>query len=215
MTGGAPRAVLFDWDNTLVDNWDAVLGALNAALAAMGHQPWTRAESRQRATRSLRDTFPSLFGERWTEARDIFYAHFTANHLETLRPLPGAGDLLQHLSEAAEVVSVVSNKRGDLLRREAQHLGWCRHFWRIVGADDAESDKPDAAAVALALSESGLSPGPEVWFVGDNAVDVRCAHISGCIAVLVGDSDKTAASEERPDIRVANLLELVKLVREA
>ena len=31
-----PRAVLFDWDNTLVDNWATITEALNAARAAGG-----------------------------------------------------------------------------------------------------------------------------------------------------------------------------------
>src|SRR4029079_2421978 len=36
-----PRAVLFDWDNTLVDNWATITEAFNATLTAMGHRPWT------------------------------------------------------------------------------------------------------------------------------------------------------------------------------
>ena len=37
-----PRAILFDWDNTLADNWAAIHGAMNATLVAMGQAPWTR-----------------------------------------------------------------------------------------------------------------------------------------------------------------------------
>ncbi|HEY6335247.1 MAG TPA: hypothetical protein VI113_05115, partial [Alphaproteobacteria bacterium] len=41
-----PRALLFDWDSTLVDNWRSIETALNATLVAMGHAPWTAEETR-------------------------------------------------------------------------------------------------------------------------------------------------------------------------
>ena len=66
MTGTAelppPRAILFDWDNTLADNWAAIHGAMNATLIAMGQLPWTLAQSRNQIKASLRDSFPLLFG---------------------------------------------------------------------------------------------------------------------------------------------------------
>lgn len=31
-----PRAVIFDWDHTLVDNWDAIRAALNFTLTSFG-----------------------------------------------------------------------------------------------------------------------------------------------------------------------------------
>ena len=214
MSPPPPRAVLFDWDNTLVDNWACILDALNATLEAMGHAPWTFEESRERVFRSAREGFPDLFGPRWREARTLFYDHFTARHLETLKPLPGAAALLEGLARAGIYAGVVSNKRGDLLRREAAHLGWLPFFGRIVGADDAKADKPDVAPVELALAGSGVARGPSVWFVGDNAVDVRCARNAGCVAVLVGASADSASADDRPDLHVANCDALAKLVGE-
>ena len=40
-----PKAVLFDWDNTLVDSWAVIHAALNETLTAMDHPNWTRAET--------------------------------------------------------------------------------------------------------------------------------------------------------------------------
>jgi hypothetical protein len=76
-----PRAILFDWDNTLVDAWGTIQLALNAALTAMGQSAWTMEETRVRVRASLRDSFPRMFGDRWPEARDIFYAtHLTCGY---------------------------------------------------------------------------------------------------------------------------------------
>jgi phosphoglycolate phosphatase len=181
-----PRAVLFDWDNTLVDNWPTIHDALNATFAAMGHPLWTLAETRERVRASLRDSFPVLFGDRWEAARDVFYASFEARHLETLVPLPGAEALLNALRRRGVYLGVVSNKTGRYLRKEAAALGWERYLGRLVGAQDAARDKPDRAAVDLALTDTGLAAGPAVWLVGDTAMDMRCAHAAGCTGVLVG-----------------------------
>jgi phosphoglycolate phosphatase len=180
-----PRAILFDWDNTLVDTWPVIHDALNHTLAAMGHAGWTYEETRRRVRRSAREAFPELFGDRWEEARDIFYARFRANHLDSLALMPGAAAALDRLSRLDLYLGVVSNKAGEHLRREARHLNWDRYFGRLVGATDAVQDKPAAAAIALALDGTGIEPGPAVWFVGDTDIDLLCAHNAACLPVLV------------------------------
>lgn len=183
-----PSAVLFDWDNTLVDNWGAIYEALNLTLEAMGHPTWTSDETRLRVQRSLRDSFPQMFGDRWPEARDIFYRSFSEVHLRTLRPMPGAPDLLRELVTRGIYLAVVSNKTGRYLRLEASHLGWEGHFTRLIGATDAPRDKPAVEPIEMALAGSGIARDDRVWFVGDGAVDIECARNAGLSAVLVGDN---------------------------
>jgi len=181
-----PRAILFDWDNTLVDSWTTIHEALNIAMATMGKPAWSFEETRARVRLSLRESFPIHFGDRWQEARGIYLDAFRAIHLERLNPLPGRGKLLQSLTTAGIYLGVVSNKTGGLLRREVEALGWSAFFGGVVGAGDAALDKPDAAPVALALMASGTQAGEAVWLVGDTGVDMECAHNSGCVPVLLG-----------------------------
>jgi phosphoglycolate phosphatase len=181
-----PRAILFDWDNTLVDSWATIHEALNFLMVAMDRPLWTIGETRERVRLSLRETFPRLFGERWEEARDIYLARFRAIHLERLTALPGRAELLESLFDERIFLGVVSNKTGALLRREADHIGWSGLFGSVVGAGDAPLDKPDPAPVRLALGPSGVGPSETVWFVGDTGVDITCARNSGCVPVLLG-----------------------------
>jgi phosphoglycolate phosphatase len=182
-----PRALLFDWDNTLVDSWATIHDALNIVRTAMGLPQWSLAETRSRVRLSLRESFPQHFGARWEEARQIYLAAFQAIHLERLTPLPGRAELLQALSATGTFLGVVSNKTGALLRREAEWLGWAPFFGGIVGAGDAASDKPAAAPALLALAASGIAAGEAVWLVGDTAVDMQCAINAGCLPVLLGE----------------------------
>ncbi len=186
-----PRAILFDWDNTLVDSWGTIHEALNFLMRAMGQIEWSLAETRERVRLSLRDAFPIYFGERWEEARRIYLDKFREIHLDRLSPLPGREALLRALTKEGVFLGVVSNKTGELLRREVARLGWSDFFGSIVGAGDAPADKPASEPVHLALSPSGVPAGEEVWFVGDTAVDMECALNSGCIAVLLGEGEGT------------------------
>lgn len=183
-----PDAVVFDWDNTLVDAWPGIATALNATLTRFGQTPWTLAEVRGRVRKSLRDTFPSMFGRGWEEARDVFYAALEATHLQHVTPLPGAEATLVRAAALGLPLAVVSNKTGRYLRREAEALGWAPRFAALIGAGDAEADKPDPAPMRLALAALGLGAGPAIWYVGDTALDMQAARNAGMTGILVGDA---------------------------
>ena len=182
-----PRAILFDWDNTLVDSWATIHDALNFLMRKMEKPEWSIEETRERVRLSLRESFPLHFGERWEEAREIYLDRFRSIHLDRLTALPGREAMLRSLADTGIFLGVVSNKTGALLRREVERLGWSELFRSVVGAGDAAADKPACEPVHLALSESGVLPGEQVWFVGDTAIDMECAENSGCIGVLLGD----------------------------
>lgn len=182
-----PRAILFDWDNTLVDSWVAIADALNLTRSTFGLDTWTVDEARVKSARALRDSFPEWFGAEWENARDIFYARYNEVHAQLVRPMPGADDLLAFLTEGKIPLGIVSTKKNILLHEEVENLGWNRHFLAIIGSMDAPKDKPDRAPVDMALSQMGIAlDNPSVWFVGDSHADVECALRSGCTPILIG-----------------------------
>lgn len=185
-----PKAVLFDWDNTLVDTWPVITEALGVTRAAYGLEVWTLEQARVRSARSLRESFPEWFGDKWEEARDLYYKHFAAHHCERLATKAGAEDLLRFLQERGVSLFVVSNKTGKYLREEIDYLDWGDFFQKIVGANEASRDKPAPACVEKALEGSGLSPDSDaVWLVGDTVLDMECAIRSSCVPVLLHDLD--------------------------
>jgi phosphoglycolate phosphatase len=181
-----PTILLYDWDNTLVDGWAGIAAALNAVFTVFDMPHWTADDTRARVRVSLGDSFPAMFGARWHEARDIFYAALTLEHLAHVRPMPGAAEALA--SGRPWKQGVVSNKTGKFLRAEVAHLGWEAYFGAVVGAGDAAADKPDPAPIHLALDRLGAVAGRSVWYLGDTALDMQAARAAGVIAVLVGDA---------------------------
>ena len=107
MTPTRPRALLFDWDNTLIDSWGAIHHALEVTFEAMGRKPWTLDETRARVRRLAREAFPALFGARAEEATEIFYGAFERDHLETLRPGDGAEPMLRGLADGGALYLAV------------------------------------------------------------------------------------------------------------
>jgi phosphoglycolate phosphatase len=210
-----PRAVLFDWDNTLVENWHSVQAALNLTLAEFDKAPMDMEQVMFQGRHSARDIFPKLFGEDSGRAREIFLEHFTQHHLSGLNIMPGAVALLDVLAEFDVPLAIVSNKKGDLLRREIDFLGWTERFASIVGAQDASADKPDPAPVHLALNGSQSPPYDDIWLIGDTDIDMRTAVAAGCYPILIGPGPADAALlvGAEPALRCHNCGDLAGFVR--
>ncbi len=96
----APKAVIFDWDNTLVNTWPVIHEAMTATFLAMGHVPWTLEETKARVRKSMRDAFPALFGDDWEKAGEIYQQHYRAHSIcQNWKPLPLAEEVLEQVKE--------------------------------------------------------------------------------------------------------------------
>src|SRR3546814_1879837 len=69
----ALSAILFDWDNTLVDSWAVIHHAMTATFEALGERPWPLEETRRNVRQAARDAFPALFGARADHATAVLY----------------------------------------------------------------------------------------------------------------------------------------------
>ena len=207
-----PSLLLYDWDNTLVDGWAGIAGALNAAFAAFDKPLWTVQETKSRVRVSLKESFPPMFGDRWEEARDVFYTAFREKHLDFVQPMPGVEEALS--AGAAWAQGVVSNKAGGFLRTEVTHLGWDHHFGAVIGAGDAAADKPSPAPLFMALEQLGRKADASIWYLGDTALDMVAARAAGVTAVLVGDASHDGGVEHAaPDIHFSDAYHLAAELR--
>lgn len=187
---GLPQAILFDWDNTLVDTFDLIFDAINHVLNTFEKPLWTREQAIERIQASAREGLPSLFGDQWENALHCYRDFYRAKHLDCLKPTTGAKALLDTLQKANIPLGIVSNKGGELLRKEVTHLGWDSYFLAIVGSKDAPHDKPAPDMAILALEKMTISSSNNVWLIGDAPVDWECAEALGCLPIPIGDHHK-------------------------
>ncbi len=217
-----PRAVIFDWDNTLVDSWPLIHFALNITMAKMGKELWSEQKVKNDIHKSMRESFPPLFGDRWQEAGEIYKNSYRSQHLEKLQFLPGAIELIDFLYEKEILLFIISNKMGDTLRLEAENLKITDKFLSLVGSRDANYDKPQKAPVDLALQNSELDPAKDlVWFIGDTITDIECAINSLCQPILYGEGSNVPkdlmveqmAKIEKPMLQFNNHREILEKLK--
>jgi len=183
-----PKAVIFDWDNTLVDTWPLIHAAIDKTMTLMGHQPWGFEKVRDTVHKSMRESFPEIFGDEWEKAGEIYKDAYRSMHLEKIMLLPKALELINELESKGITQFIVSNKMGPTLRKEAAKIGVEKKFFALIGAGDSNNDKPHKDHVDLALLGSDLDPAKdEIWFIGDTIADVECAYNSGCRPIVFGD----------------------------
>ncbi|MBO4644769.1 MAG: HAD family hydrolase [Alphaproteobacteria bacterium] len=195
VTYPSPKAILFDWDNTLMDTTPILYKAYCVLQAHYGLPEYSMEEYQKLTGLSLRETFPDLFGDKWEEAKQVYLDAYREHHLTMLTPFDKAREVVELAFQKTGCVGIVSNKTSSILRAEIDHLGWSSYFYSVVGAGDAERDKPAADPVFKALEGTGIAYengklSAPVWFVGDGDADMECARISGCLRVRMAKENK-------------------------
>ena len=214
-----PKAILFDWDDCLVTQGNLIAEVTDFTLKKfLNAADYQRHKSEEIISgQSMKRVFPRIFGEaRWQEIKAAYYDRFQTQHLEALEYMPGAQETLEYCQNQLEFLGLVSNKKGDFLRKEVNFLALEHLFQAIIGAEDASDDKPSRAPVDLALSqfkpfqhimEQQTSYGDELWFVGDRLTDLQTAQAAGCVGVYIGPKDPSTFNPA-PDLHFKSLLAL-------
>jgi phosphoglycolate phosphatase len=172
--------ILFDWDGTLVDSMPLVMAGHNLVRRAFGMPEWGLEETLANATKSARENFPILYGDRAAEADRIFYEFINQHRFDKLTPFGDIAAVMSELKSAGYKMAVVSNKKHEYLKLELSHFGWLPLFDTYVGAGVAKQDKPSAYPVHLALENIGWRGDlSRVLYVGDTATDRDTAKNSG------------------------------------
>ena len=186
------KAIIFDWDGTLVDTCGLILDAHNHVREAMGHDKWTSEEFVGQSSKSAREYYPIMYKERSDEAMDILKKYVRDNHLKSLEPMEHAKEALNGIKHP---MGIVSNKTHEFLQIEIDHLGWRGHFETAIGAGHADKDKPHTAPMLMAINglKGDLSP-QDILYIGDTETDLLTAQNMGCDVALV-QSDRP-----RPDL---------------
>ncbi|MDA7705417.1 HAD family hydrolase [Rickettsiales bacterium] len=208
-----PKAIIFDWDNTLVDTWPLIFYSINKMLKKMGHKEWSEEQVKSKTHLSMRDYFPELFGDKWQEAGKIYVDAYHEKNLEKLEFLPNAVDFLNLLNEKNIKLFVISNKRGPTLRAEAVNFGVADKFIKIIGSHDAKEDKPSPKVVDFTLDGTNLDPKNDlIWFIGDSEVDLQCAINSGCAPILFGEGQNIDQKLKEKSLYFKDHKELIEYI---
>jgi HAD superfamily hydrolase (TIGR01509 family) len=208
VTPGLLKAVLFDWDGTLVDSAEATYKSYVHVFShfGIGYDRRRFAETYSPAwQRTYREV--GLAEEHWPEADERWLAHYSG---QTSVLLPGAQEALRGLEAAGLRLGLVTSGDRSRVTRELVDLGVDRFFEVVVCGGDLAFKKPRPEPLLLALGRLAVRP-EEAAYVGDSPEDVAMTRAAGGFAVAIpgGFPNHEALRASGPDARAASLGEAV------
>jgi HAD superfamily hydrolase (TIGR01549 family) len=188
------RAILFDWDGTLVDSLGAFQHANAAVMAAFG-LPWDEAIYRRNYAPDWRQMYLRLGvpPDRLDEANELW--HTTFARADDVVAFGGVPEALARLDRAGCGLGIVTAGDRVIVEPQLRRTGLDGLLPVRVYGDDLPVHKPDPAPLRHALELLGLDAHPdEVAYVGDAPTDMRMARAVGVravgIASVVGDPEE-------------------------
>jgi phosphoglycolate phosphatase len=210
------KAVLFDFDGTLADSYQAITASVNHVRAAHDLPPLSEAEVRPHVGRG-----PASLLEHTVPGVDLAvdWPRYRAHHPRVLESgthlLPGAAEALAALKARGLAIGVCSNKPREFTRRLLDYLGLGGAVDLVLGPEDVERPKPAPDMLLAALARLGLKA-EQVLYLGDMVVDIDTARAAGLrVWVLpTGSEERERLESAHPDRLLRDLTELARLARE-
>ncbi len=203
-------AAIFDLDGTLIDTERLLIDTCLQTLLDHGHAVpreviltmvgVSHAEGQTRLSRYLDHRIDmQAFDHSWEAATAQRYAL-------GIPPMPGVGQLLLHLAQAAIPCAVATNSATANARAKLTNAGLHRHFHidHVIGYDAVAQPKPAPDLFLAAAHRLGVAPDRCVAFE-DSETGVAAALAAGMTVVHV--PDMAPAGDNRAHHRAGSILE--------
>ena len=218
-TGKRQTHLVWDWNGTLLDDIQAVIGATNAAFAEVGMAPITLEQYREMYCVPIPLFYERLLGRKPTDAEwermdAMFHRHYTLQRVACALTA-GVEDLLTRWQRAGRSQSLLSMYGHEELVPVVRGYGIEPRFVRVDGrsgpAGGSKVQHMERHFAALAGMSAGISPETSV-VIGDALDDaVAAAHVGARAVLYTGGSHSRSALKAAGVPVVDTLAEAVAL----
>jgi phosphoglycolate phosphatase len=191
------RAVIFDFDFTLVDSARGFVECHGYACRALSLPAITDIQAMAMMGTPLHDAFRTLFEERHHGLADDYVRLWQLRADEVMTGLtevyPHAGPALRDLRAQGLKTGIVSQKLRHRIEAVLDREGLATSFDTVVGGGDISRFKPDPEGLLLAIERLGVAS-EDATYVGDTVIDAQAAANAGVpfVAVLTGVTSAAA-----------------------
>ena len=198
------KAVIFDFDGTIVDSLAAVIRVLEEFTSAK--KPMTEPEVEKLENLSMWQISRRMQLKWWkvplvlARGRSVF-----RSHLRSVRVHPGMAELLQELHGQVALFVLSTNKASNIEKYLTWH-GLDQYFVRLYGKANVLSK---TRKMKQLLATEGLRA-EDVWCVGDEVIDIKSAHKAGMSVASVawGYSSREGLAVYEPEVLVDSVADL-------
>lgn len=205
------RAVLFDWDGTLLDSCAADTRAYLSMFHALGIN-WGVREFNRHYSPDWHNVYRAAKMPRtkWSEADRLWSL---AYEKETPDLMPGAREVVQRLN-LDFTLAIVSSGNRRRVRRQLRAFALGDYFSACVCSEDAPKRKPHPAPLELALKRLRMEP-QDCVYVGDTAEDIEMSRRAGVrsIAVLGPFPTASRVRAARPEVILRSIRSLPRCLQ--
>ena len=207
--------IVWDWNCTLLDDFNISVAAAAAACAEVGGAPVDSHSYRRHFTRPVRNFYEALLARPVTDVewrRIVLCYHDT---YESLLPEVGlraeAVEALRLARSAGLTQSLLSMGDHDAVSALVDHFALRPHFCLVQGADTEQRTEVKRDRLHRHIERAGelrgtpLTPG-EVLLVGDTEDDMEAALAAGTRCALLSDGCFDPAAVDHPDVTVIDRL---------
>jgi HAD superfamily hydrolase (TIGR01509 family) len=208
---GSIEHVLFDWDGTLLNSFEADANAYAYMFEALG-MSWSVAELKLHYSPNWHRVYRAarLPRSKWEEA-DRLWRKFYQKQAPKLQP--GALGVLRALDRRFKLALVSSGSRSRVRKQLREH-NVSGMFLTKVCSEDAPRRKPHPAPLRMALEQLRALPATSVY-IGDAPEDIEMAHRAGvrAIGVLGGSPVPDRLRAASPDAVIETIRDLPALLK--
>ncbi|SEQ26263.1 Phosphoglycolate phosphatase, HAD superfamily [Streptomyces sp. yr375] len=201
--------IVWDWNGTLLDDNDAIIGATNAAFAELGLEPLTLERYRALYCVPVPKFYERLMGRLPTdaewEAMDEVFHRYYAEHRVRCGLTEGVVELLAGWRSAGHSQSLLSMYVHEELVPLVRGFGIEPHFVRVDGRTGPSGGSKAEHMVRHLRALGGVAPAHTV-VIGDAADDAVAALHVGARAVLYTGGSHSRASLEGVGVPVVDTL---------
>ncbi|MDF1489986.1 HAD family hydrolase [Tessaracoccus caeni] len=201
MTLPMPKAVLWDFDGTLIDSEPIWAQGEQVVMRGRG-VAWGSEHNASFVGQSMENTARAMARalgdeELWRELADGVEEYVGARLAQELPWIDGARELLEDVAGRGVRMAVVTASSSRILEAARPHLE--RHVKTIVTANDVTNHKPHPEAYQTAMERLGVAP-EECLVVEDSIPGVASGRAAGAVvyAVPVPMIEMT----EQPGVRI-------------
>ena len=198
----APKAILFDWDDTIIETWPHLYDIYKVIYDKYDTPIPSSDEMHEIAVRHGRQYTIDQIGK---QALDDLIELYDQTFHERMALLPEVKDALDMLKSFNIPMGIVSNKEHETLVLEVNKLQLDQYFNPSVGRC-IKGAKPSPDGALHALENMGIEPSKDVWFIGDSIVDHETARNGGFFSVVFGHGSHEG------DLGVANWNQFTRIL---